>query len=142
MKRIQREVTTYQEIFISVDGKEFNTLEDCKTWEKSYKCTLETSWQKIKKVEVNSANLGLPYGSEDRDCYIIKPKDLDEIAFINAYINGTTYAEYATLNTDHIGKVVALDFGYDHEYCDAYIVDGIIVDIAKYIEQKTAELEA
>lgn len=41
MKKIQREVKTYKDIFVSVDGKEFETEANCREWEKSYKGTLD-----------------------------------------------------------------------------------------------------
>lgn len=141
MKKINREITSYETIFVSVDGKEFKTETDCKEWEKSYKGTLTASWQLIKKIEINDTCLGIPYSSDDHECYIVKPKDLDEIALINAYIAATTCYSDPILNSSHIGNLTALNFGFDHDYCEAYIIDGIITDISNYIAKKTAEFE-
>ena len=141
MKKIQQEVKTYKDIYVSVDGKNFETEADCREWEKSYRGTLEASWNKVKKVEVNSASLGLPWSGDDHECYIIKPKDLDEIVLINAYIDCTTCSGTMLLTTEHIGKLIALNFGYDHDYCDRYLIDDILVDIKNYIAKMADKLE-
>lgn len=122
MKRIQREVVTKKDIFVSADGKEFEKEADCAAWERSYKGMLEASWCKIKKEEVSDTDYGIPYSSEDHECYVIKPKNLDELAIVNAYIQATTnnYGNY--IPADSIGKLIVLNFGYDHDYCDVHVL--------------------
>lgn len=137
MKKIQREVKTYKDIFVSIDGREFNSEADCKEWEASYKGTLAASWKQMKKIEVNSGDLGLPYASDDYECYAIRPKSLDEITLINAYIKSSTFNDAVTLTADVIGKLIVLNFGYDHDYCDWYIME----DLLKRISDHVAELE-
>lgn len=117
MKKIQKEIKTYENVYVSVDGKEFKNEADCKAWESSYKGTLASSWALIKKVEANAASLGLPCASEDYECYIIKPESLDDIVLINAYIESSTYSG-GMLTNKHIGQHLIINFGYDHEYCD------------------------
>lgn len=142
MKKIQREIKAYEDVFVSADGKEFKNEADCREWEKSYKCTLEASWKTIKKIEVNSVDLGLPWSSDDHECYLIKPKSLEEITIINAYVNGTTCNyDDAILDMTAINKVVALNFGYDHDYCDAFVMDNFLERIANYITVQTEKLE-
>ena len=147
MRKIQREETKviYTDIYVSVDGKEFETEADCKAWESSYRGTMVASWTLINKVEAYSCELGLPWSNDDQECYLIKPKNLDEIALINAYIKSSTYGNSeTTLTTNHIGKSVVLNFGYDHDYCDVYILADHIARITKYIatlEDKLNEKE-
>lgn len=140
MKKIQQEVKTYKNIYVSVDGKEFENEADCRAWENSYKGTIEASWKLIKKVEAGTAELGLPWSCDDHECYIIRPKNLDEITLINAYIDSSTSNNGAKLTTQHIGKLVALNFGYDHDWCDAFILADRISEITKYIAEKENEL--
>lgn len=135
MKKIQREVVTHEDIYVSVDGKEFKNEADCKAWEKSYKGTLEASWKLIKKEEVDTSNIGLPYANSDDECYVIKPKTLDEIVLINAYIASSTYGNGAQLTVEHIGKMIALNFGYDHDYCDVYILEDHLNNLKKYVSE-------
>lgn len=142
MKKIQREETKviYTDIYVSVDGKEFTNEADCKAWESSYRGTLEASWKLIDKKEVCNCDYGFSYSSEDHECYAIKPKNLDEIVLINAYIHAYTYgnATATALTTEHIGKVVILNFGYDHDWCD---VD-ILADHFAKLAERIAKLEA
>lgn len=134
MKKIQRELKTYKDIYVSVDGKEFDNETDCKAWETSYKGTLAASWAQIKKVDASSVNLGLPWNSDDHECYAIKPQSLEEITLINAYIQSSTCNHNdITLLADHIGKLVILNFGYDHDYCDVYVPHKNLENITKYI---------
>ena len=134
MKKIQKEEKIYKDVYVSVDGKEFSNEADCKEWEKSYRGTLEASWKLIKKIEVSDCNLGLPWSSDDHECYVLMPKDLDEITLINAYIRSSTCCE-GVLTTEHIGKLIALNFGYDHDYCDVYILDKHIKKIYDYVAE-------
>lgn len=133
MKKIQKreEIVKYTDIYVSVDGREFTNEADCREWETSYKGTLEASWKLINKKQVCDCDYGIPWSSEDHECYAIKPKNLDEIVLINAYIKATTYDE-GKLTTAHIGKLLMLDFGYDHEAC--YIHD-FVEHLAKITEQ-------
>ena len=137
MKKIQREVTISKDIYVSVDGKEFTNEADCKAWESSYRGTMEASWKLIDKKEICDCDYGFSYSSEDHECYAIKPKTLDEIVLINAYIKATT-GDNGALTTNHIGKLLILNFGYDRDYCD---VDILAEHLAK-ITERFAKLEA
>lgn len=137
MKKIQREETISKDIYVSLDGREFTNEADCIAWETSYRGTLEASWKLIEKKEVNGIDFGIPYTTEDCKCYAIKPKDFDEIVLINAYIKVSTISD-TTLTTEHIGKVLILDFGYDHDWCDVYVLEDHIAKIT----EKVAKLEA
>ena len=139
MKKIKREETIYKYVYVSVDGKEFNSEVDCKAWENSYKGTMQASWQLIKKIEVSDCNLGLPWSSDDHECYVLVPKSLDEIVLINAYIESST--DYKnTLTAEHIGKLIALNFGYDHDFCDVYVLADHIKAISDYISDLEKEI--
>ena len=143
MRKIQREETKviYKDIYVSVDGREFDNEADCKAWEKSYQGTINASWERIKKIKVDATEIGYPGGHEDDECYVIEPKNLDEIVLINAYIKSSTYDDYAvTLTTEHIGKLVALNFGYDHEWCGRYILADIVANITKKVAKLEAEM--
>lgn len=139
MKKIQREETKviYTDIYVSVDGREFTNEADCKAWEKSYEGTITASWKLLNKKEVCNCDYGFAWSSDDHECYAIKPKNLDEIVLINAYIKATTGSN-TTLTTEHIGKVCILNFGYDHDWCD---VD-ILADHFSKVTERIAKLEA
>ena len=63
MRKIQREVKSYTDIYVSVDGREFTNEADCKAWESSYRGTLEASWKLIDKKEVCDCDFGFPWSS-------------------------------------------------------------------------------
>ena len=140
MKKIQQEVKTYKDIYVSVDGKEFSNKEDCEAWEKSYKGTIAASWSLIKKVDASTVNLGLPWSSDDYECYVLKPKSLDEITLINAYIQSSTCSSGTMLTTGHIGHTIAINFGYDHDYCDVYVIEDNLKNITNYMAKLENEL--
>ena len=141
MKKIQREETKviYTDIYVSVDGKEFTNEADCREWETSYRGTIEASWQLINKKRVYDTDYGIPWSSEEHECYAIKPKNLDEIVLINAYIKATTCND-GRLTTEHIGQLIMLDFGYDHDYCDIWELSKRIEAITKNITKLEAEM--
>ena len=141
MRKIQREETkvVYTDIYVSVDGREFDNEADCQAWEKSYEGTLEASWKLLDKKEVCNCNYGFAWSSEDHECYAIKPKNLDEIVLINAYIKATTGSN-TTLTTEHIGKVCILNFGYDHDWCDVDILADHLAKVTEQIVQLEAEM--
>ena len=146
MKKIQREETKVivKDIYVSVDGREFDNEADCKAWETSYRGTLEASWQLVNKKKVYNTDYGIPWSSDDHECYAIKPKNLDEIVLINAYIKATTSND-GRLTTEHIGQLIMLDFGYDHDYCDIWElserVEAIVRNIAKLETEMNGEKE-
>lgn len=143
MKKIQREETKviYKDIYVSVDGREFENEADCQAWEKSYKGTINASWELIKKIKIDATDIGFPCSNQDDECYVVEPKNLDEIVLINAYIKSSTYDDYgATLTTEHIGKLVALNFGYDHEWCSMYTFESIINGITKKMSEVETEM--
>jgi hypothetical protein len=58
---------------------------------------------------------------------------------INAYIKATTYSE-GKLTTEHIGQLIMLDFGYDHDYCDIWELSERIEAITSNIAKLEAEM--
>lgn len=139
MKKETKAITTYKEIYISIDGKEFETKEACQNWEKSYRGTLEVSWKQIPKIQINAAGLGLYYASDDDECYLLVPKDFDEITLLNAYIRDTCSSSLL-LTTNHIGKSVVLNFGSCGDICDIYILEDHVDKIVNYAEKLKAKL--
>jgi hypothetical protein len=140
MKKIQKEVKTYENVYVSIDGNEFNNEADCRAWENSYKGTISASYKLLKKIDANASSLGLPGACDDYECYMIKPESLEDIVLINAYIESSTYNKGA-LTTKHIGEVVILNFGYDHEYCDVYTLSDHFNAITTYASELVSELE-
>jgi hypothetical protein len=102
---------------------------------------LAASWKLVKKIEADTCGLGLPWSNNDYECYIVQPKNLEEITLINAYIQSSTCDNGAMLTTNHIGELVALNFGYDHDYCDVYALSDHMKSVADYIAEKEKEMQ-
>lgn len=137
MKKIQKEITTYKEVFVSVDGREFSTADDCKMWEESYKGTMGASWELIKKEQVNPYDICISGANEESEIYVLVPKDLNEITLINAYVDSLGCYYSRKLTTEHIGKLIAMDFGYDRDYCDICILSDHIEKLKKNVATLT-----
>ena len=141
MRINKKEVVTYKNVYISDDGREFEDENSCKDWEKSYKGTLNISWNLIKKISVDASRIGFPGGYSDEECYVLRPKNMDEIIFLNAYIRNSTGCNTDILNINHIGKMVVLNFGFDHDYCTCYIVEELIKEISNYASEVETNLD-
>lgn len=139
MKKEAKMYTMYKEVYVSVDGKEFGTEKACRRWEESYRGTLEASWKLIPKVPVDATELGLPWSHDDDECYLLTPKDFDEITLLNAYIQDTCSSDILT--TNHIGKSVVLNFGTCGDICDIYILEDHVDRIINYAEKLKAKLK-
>jgi hypothetical protein len=140
MKKERRRKVVFEDIFVSVDGREFDNEKDCLDWEKS-KDTLNARWELMKKVTVDGDKLGLPDANKDDECYILKPKDFKEIALINEYIGSELGDNRMWVTTEHINKTIALIFGYYGNFCDVYIVSNIVEEIKAYAAKMEKELE-
>jgi hypothetical protein len=140
MKKQTKEIitTTYEDIFVSKDGREFKTEADCKKWEESYECTMEESFANIKKATADAIALGFP--NYDAECYILEPKTLDEIVIINAYAKAVCYDVCSPLSADHIGKVIAFVMDYGREYGSFYVMADHIEGIVNYLDKRLAEM--
>lgn len=127
-------------VYIAGDGKEFDNAADCEKWEQSYKYTLNLGWKSLPKIAVNTMYAGLEYNNECNECWLIKPRDLNDVTLINAYAAMRT-GELSDIKPAHIGKNILLDFGY--ECCYAYVIDANehVKQIENYIKSLITELE-
>lgn len=138
MKKVDREIIVHQHktVFVSNDGKEFDSEEACIKWESSYKSTLEASIKNIKKIDVSAVDLGLPWGSDDHEVWLVCPSNLDEIILLNAYIKCETHDMSAsTITTDMIGKYITMNWGYDRDFCDVIPLEKHYENINRYVDE-------
>lgn len=142
MKKIKKEVKTYKDIYVSVDGKEFDNEINCKAWEKSYEGTMAASFEKLNKVSISTVELGLPWSSDDHEAYLMRPKDLDEIVLINAYIKSITREDKIWIAADSIDADIVINFGYDRDWCEVISVEKHLENVQKYAEAMIKELNA
>lgn len=127
MEKVIRESIQYLDRWLSVDGKEFKSEEDCKMWEESYKGTISAGFNQLNKKKVFSSELGL-IEDYDYEIYILKIKNLEDLVLLNAWTKINVY-ESAVISTEFIGEVIYLNLGYDRE-CMTY---GKFSDHIEYI---------
>lgn len=130
MKKIQKTVEKSITVYVADDGREFTNEQDCNNWEKSYEHTLEAGWNALRKLAISGADIGATTEYDDRECYVILPRSLEDITLINAYIERFTDAP-GTLTQNHINQFMLFDFGYDRCYCDALPLDKYVDRINK-----------
>lgn len=120
--------------YVAVDGTVFRTKEECEKWEKSYECTLTQSIKAIPHIETNGEDAYLQCGNMDDEVWIVKPRDFEDIKVINAYTE-TCACKNAGLTQDDIGKTIALNFGYDHDWCGVYRLERYLEGIRNAYER-------
>lgn len=120
------------QVYVSADGKEFANEADCKSWESSYEGVLEATWKTTPKKKVSGPSFGIPSSSWDDECYVVKPKTLDEVVFLNAYI-GLVQGYASQLSMNEVNKTLLINFGYDRDYCEVYVLEKHLTDLIEQV---------
>ena len=140
-ERIEKVVVETKVTYVSIDGKEFKTEEECRLWENSYKGTLTASMKQIPLYETNGDSAYLPGGQEDDEVWILRPRNFEDIKVINAYTDELCCGCKANLTQDDVGKLIALNFGYDHDWCGIYRVDEYLEHVKKAYEKFASKVD-
>lgn len=128
--------------YISFDGKEFETEEDCEMWEKSYKRTIQAAFDKIPHVKTNCGDTYIVAPCDD-NVLILKPRNIDDIKIINTYgmiIDGRTSNP---LSQDDVGKLIMIETGFNEDWFHIYRMEKYlqnIIDSYKEFEKLIEEL--
>lgn len=121
--------------YVAIDGTVFRTKEECEQWEKSYKCTITQSMKAIPHVETDGESAYLQCGNDCDEVWIVKPRDFEDIKVINAYTEATCYGCKTNFTQDDIGKMIAINFGCDHDWCEVYRLEGYVESIRNTYEK-------
>lgn len=142
MKEIRREVKVTEEFisYESIDGKRFKQKEDCLAWEKTYKCTIRTAFQKIPQIKTGCETAGL-MGSAEDDVVILKPRDMNDIIVINAYGKMINCCS-ELLTQEDIGKVLMIYTGWEEDWFTVYYMDRCLEVLTKQYNDFKEQLEA
>ena len=137
MRKIEKEITTKTIVteYEASDGKIFKNEEDCKKWENSYECTITNCFKKIPQISINGEYSYLNGSNCDDEVIAIMPRDLEDIKVINAYVKATTCGEELKITHESVGRVLLLNFGYEHEWCGYYDLDKHFEQIKKDYEE-------
>lgn len=136
MRKIENEIVTksIETVYEACDGKRFKNEADCKAWEDSYRCTITKCFQQIPQIRICGNRTYLDYANEDDEVVALVPRNLEDIKVINAYVKETTCDE-TNITHESIGRVIILNFGYDHDWCCWY-------DMDKHFEQIKNDYES
>lgn len=142
MRKIENEIVTKSIVtkYEASDGRQFDNEADCKAWEDSYKCTITKCFQKIPQIKIPGSKSYLSYSNEDDEVVTIIPRDLEDIKVINAYVKATTCDEI-NITHESIGRVIILNFGYDHDWCCWYDMDKHFEQIKNDYENYKSQLD-
>lgn len=104
-------------VYVSCDGKEFNSAEECTTWENSFKCAIKEMYKGIVVSTSMTENLCDHFYSENK-VHLLDIKDANALQIAIQYINSISYCspECSILTTDDIGKKVFIGYTYDEDY--------------------------
>lgn len=135
MKIKEIEKTYKEKVYVAVDGKEFKNEADCKEWEKSYKCTIKQSFDKLPKFQVNGISVAFPYACSDENVFVVEPHSLNDIILINAYVKSFVDDLCTPMDATCIDKKVVVNFGYSDDYFSFALLDDLIKDFNNNIER-------
>ena len=105
MKKIYVDQVSKIEKWESIDGRQFNSPENCKKWEESYLCTIQTEMNNVPHFFIAADEL-FPYAYSDDAFLVIAPRNLDDVFIANAWLklNQTVEEENVYLTSSDIGK--------------------------------------
>lgn len=137
MKIEKVEKTTFVEMYVAYDGSRFDNKEDCEKYEKSYRATCARGYNNLNHIDFYLEESGLPFEYDDsRESHIFFPQSINDIVAINAYIDEECHYSGSGLDAQYIGKHIAIVWGYDHDWCEWFILE----DYAKLVEKKMNKL--
>ena len=142
MKKVEKEIQKTEKIitYVSDDGLEFVSEENCREWENSYRCTLRKALKEIPHIETNGDDSYIQGGKYDDYVWVFKPRNFEDIKVINAYTETFTGTS-ADLTQDDIGVLLMINFGYDYDWCDVYRVDNYLKKIQNTFDEFKETIE-
>lgn len=124
-KKIER--VSYDEVYVAVDGLEFEQKDTCLKYEKTLACALRA---KLVPMMIRSGSEDDIFyaGSCDNTTYVLLPKTPDDIVTIRQVAIGMSggYGGYDHVTDEMIGQVVLLTIGYTSEWSSVVTLDSIV----------------
>jgi len=116
METKQIELKSYKNVYVAVDGTEFEEQEECQKYEKSAEGVLLGRLAKMAITKQSECDLFNGAGCDDNTSYVIIPKSEDEVATIQQAIHLKSYGDKKKLcERVDVGKVVIVTIGYDND---------------------------
>ena len=142
--------------YVTTDGSIFPSESMANDYENSYKGTMSVMAMEIPHARmVNAVDYNIPYASEDWQSYIFKPRNVDDIKILNAWMEACVNGSYFNFRDEHrltqkyIGKEILITFGYDADFVDVYLLEERlktlkrnISDVYEYFDDMNNESES
>lgn len=116
MKEIKKEVKSYTIAYLSEDGNEFNSREECEKYEKTALGVLNTEYKKLVVKSVSETEFTGGFGCEDNTIEIVKINNEKEARvvkqlclLINPEYNSNSFTDTKKKTFDLIDSVVGKD---------------------------------
>lgn len=116
METKQIEIKNYKNVYVAVDGTEFDDKDECLKYEKSAEGVLLGRLAKMAITTQSECELFNGAGCDDNTSHIIIPKSEDEVATIQQAIHLKSYGDKKKLcERVEVGKVLVVTIGYDND---------------------------
>lgn len=138
-KTIEKTIIEKTTIYVSSDGKEWESKEDCQEWERGVQCVAKTSWDAIPKTEVSTTSCGLPWSNDDEEAYIVIPRNHEDIIALENYCRVYSGVTVGFSDND-IGKAMIVNFGYDHDWCGVTDIEAHLKEMRDYFDTQIAKI--
>lgn len=87
--------------YVTTDGSTFSSESMANEYENSYKGTMTVMAMEIPHARmVNAVDYNIPYASEDWQSYIFKPRNVDDIKILNAWMEAHVMVVISTSETN------------------------------------------
>jgi hypothetical protein len=134
MKKIQIEVKSVKYVYEAVDGTQFDSEDECRTYDNSAYGVLKGRLANIAILKTTECDLYNGAGSDENKAYVVIPKDEEEVKTIQQLAYLKAYGEewkkkYSDMVA--VGKVLAVTIAYED--------DGLwITDLGEMVSSATA----
>lgn len=113
-KRI--EIKNYKNVYVAVDGTEFDVQSECEAYEKSAVGVLKGRLAKIALVQKSECELFYGSGCDDNTSYVVIPKNEEEVGVIQQIVYLNACNKEVQAEKVAVGKVLIVNFSYDDEF--------------------------
>ena len=143
-KKIER--VSYDEVYVAVDGTEFNDREECKKYEHSALGVILGKLHKMAIKEASECDMFSGSGSEENKSYLVVPKNESDVTTIQHALfaaNAYKAEDAAEKVAENIGRPILVTFGYHNDGCWITSLDKMIEFITsgkyKVVENEDVE---
>ena len=134
MKTKKVETTSFYEVYVAADGREFNDREACVQYEKTFKCAIRSMIAEL-AISKTTEYCMFEAGCDDNKAYALIPRNSEDILRLKQFMSACD-SNPDQVTDDMIGKKVIVTCGYDEDWAEVRTLDSIIERIEKWFVTK------